>query len=198
MWSPDGKLIAFSSGTGGADVFFNLYRKVSSGAGNQETLVKTDATKEATDWSSDGRFIIFQAYAPKTGSDVWVLPLSGDMKPYPMLETEFEEAQGFFSPDGRWFAYVSNESGRSEVYVQSFPQTGGKWLISTAGGAQPQWRGDGKELFYIAPDKTLMAVDINAGVSLETSTPKALFATQVSAYGAPQSVRRHGRTASVF
>jgi eukaryotic-like serine/threonine-protein kinase len=186
VWSPDGKLITFSSGSLNADaVAFNLFRKVSSGAGNQEILLKTDLSKEATDWSNDGRFIIFQTYTQKTGGDIWVLPLAGDLKPYPLLETEFEETQAFFSPDGRWFAYTSNETGRTEVYVQSFPQTGGKWLISTAGGSQPHWRGDGKELFYIAPDKTLMAVDINAGFTLETSTPRALFTTQVSSYSAP-------------
>ena len=185
IWSPDGKLIAFSSGAAGADVVADLYRKVSSGAGNQESLLKTDRSKEATDWSNDGRFIIFQTYAQKTGSDVWVLPLFGDGKPFPLLETEFEESQAFFSPDGRWFVYTSNESGRSEVYVQTFPQSGGKWLISTAGGSQPHWRGDGKELFYIGSDKTLMAVDVNVGSLLETSTPRALFPTQVSSYSAP-------------
>jgi Tol biopolymer transport system component len=186
VWSPDGKLVVFTAGpSGGTATPFNLYRKVSSGAGNQEILLTTDQSKEATDWSSDGRFIIYQTYAPETGSDIWVLPLFGDGKPYPLLQTEFEESQAVFSPDGRWFAYISNESGRTEVYVQTFPQTGGKWLISTAGGAQPRWRRDGKELFFIAPDKTLMAVDINAGSLLETSTPTRLFATQVSSYSAP-------------
>jgi eukaryotic-like serine/threonine-protein kinase len=185
VWSPDGKLIAFSAGHTAGDTIFNLYQKISTGAGNQEVLLKSDRSKEATDWSSDGRFIIFQAYAPKTGSDIWALPLFGEPKPYPLIETEFEEGQAHFSPDGRWFAYASNESGRSEVYVQSFPQTGGKWLISSAGGSQPLWRRDGKELFYVSPDKTLMAVDINAGPTFETSTPKPLFATQVSAYNAP-------------
>jgi eukaryotic-like serine/threonine-protein kinase len=182
VWSPDGNRIVFSSG---GESLFDLYRKVSSGAGNQELLLKTDVGKEATDWSSDGRFIIFTAYGLKTSADLWILPLAGDAKSYPFLETEFVEEQGHFSPDGRWIAYVSNESGRSEVYVQSFPQTGGKWLISTGGGAQPHWRGDGKELFYVAPDKTVMAVAINATPSFETAAPAPLFKTQVSSYGAP-------------
>jgi hypothetical protein len=116
---------------------------------------------------------------------VWVLPLFGDGKPYAVLATQFEESWAYFSPDGRWFAYTSNESGRSEVYVQSFPQSGGKWLISNGGGAQPHWRNDGKELFYIAPDKALMAVTVNASSTFETSTPSPLFVTQVSAYNAP-------------
>jgi dipeptidyl aminopeptidase/acylaminoacyl peptidase len=148
-------------------------------------LLKTDIVKEATDWSSDGRFIIFTAYGLKTAADLWILPLAGDAKPHPFLETEFVEEEGHFSPDGRWVAYVSNESGRSEVYVQSFPQTGGKWLISTGGGAQPHWRGDGKELFYIAADKTLMAVAVNATSTFETAAPAPLFKTQVSGYSAP-------------
>ena len=181
VWSPDANLIVFSGGEG----LLNLYRKVSSGAGNQEALLKSDVSKEATDWSSDGRFIIFTAYGQKTGGDLWILPVSGDAKPYPILETEFEEGEGHFSPDGRWFAYTSNESGRSEVYVQSFPQTGGKWLISTGGGAQPHWRGDGKELFYVAADKTLMGVAVNATSTFETAAPTPLFKTRVSSYNAP-------------
>jgi len=115
----------------------------------------------------------------------WVLPVSGSEKPYPFLATEFEELQACFSPDGHWVAYTSNVTGRYEVYVQTFPQSGGKWLISTGGGAQPRWRSDGKELFYIAPDKTLMAVDVNAAATFETSAPKPLFPTQVSGYNAP-------------
>jgi Tol biopolymer transport system component len=186
VWSPDGNQIVFSSGAANADVNFNLYRRVSNGVGTPELLLKSDLAKEATDWSSDGRFIVFQLYDPKTATDIWVLPLFGDGKPYPFLQTEFEESQGFFSPDGHWLAYTSNESGRNEVYVQTFPQTGGKWLISSGGGGQPHWRGDGKELFYVAPDRTLMSVDVNAAAAtFETSAPKPLFATQVSAYNAP-------------
>jgi len=185
VWSPDGNQVMFSSEGAKGDIILNLYRKVSSGAGTAELLFKSDVTKEATDWSNDGRFIVFQAYYPKTESDLWVLPLLGDGKPYPFLQTEFIETQGFFSPDGHWLAYTSNESGRNEVYVQTFPQSGGKWLISSGGGAQPHWRGDGKELFYIAPDRTLMAVEVNTASTFETSAPKPLFSTQVSSYTAP-------------
>ncbi len=185
VWSPDGKFIAFSSGSAGADVLFNLYRKPSSGAGNAELLLKSDLTKEATDWSSDGRFILFNQYG-QTGGDVWVLPLFGDGKPYPLLNSEFEETGAFFSPDGHWFAYTSNETGRPEVYIQTFPQTGGKWLVSNGGGGQPHWRADdGKELFYVAPDKTLMSVEIKTGSTVEMSAPKPLFITKVRSYGAP-------------
>jgi Tol biopolymer transport system component len=185
VWSPDGKLIAFSSGAAGADVTADLYRKVSTGVGNSESLFASDLPKEATDWSSDGRFILFNVYDPNNGSDIWVLPLFGDGKPYPLLNTRFEESAGFFSPDGHWFAYASNETGRYEVYVQTFPQTGGRWLISTGGGGQPHWRADGKELFYVGPDKSLMSVEVKTGSTFETSTPKPLFLTKVRESMAP-------------
>ena len=182
VWSPDGSLIMFSSDRDGP---FNLYRKVSSGARNEEVQFKSDTPKELSDWSTDGRFLLFDTYDAKTGSDVWALPLFGDGKPYPLLNTPFNEAQAHFSPDGRWFAYSSNETGRYEVYIQSFPLSGGKWLVSTAGGAQPHWRRDGKELLYMAADRRLMAVDVTAGSSFEARAPKALFQTQVVRYDAP-------------
>src|SRR5688572_7372824 len=182
VWSPDASQVLFSCGPG---IFSNLCKKVSSGAGNEEVVIQSDVVKEGYDWSRDGRFVLFTDFATLTGSDLWILPMTGDGKPYALLQTEFEETFGQFSPDGRWFAYTSNESGKTEVYVQSFPQSGGKWLISTGGGSQPRWRGDGKELFYLAPDKTLMAVGINAGSGFEMTAPTALFATQVSAYNAP-------------
>jgi eukaryotic-like serine/threonine-protein kinase len=186
VWSPDGNHLIFSSEGAKGDVTLNLYRKVSSGAGAAELLLKSDFTKEASDWSKDGQFIVFQAYDPKTDADLWVLPLFGDGKAYPFLQTEFFEGPAFFSPDGHWLAYSSNESGRPEVYVQTFPKTGGKWLVSIGGGgAQPHWRGDGKELYYMAPDRTLMAVEVNTASTFETSAPKPLFATQVSSYNAP-------------
>jgi serine/threonine protein kinase/Tol biopolymer transport system component len=183
VWSPDGRTVVFSSGPEGS---FELYKKVSSGAGNSEPLLKSGSGSEATDWSGDGRFILYNGFHSTTASDVWVLPLlTVDTKPYALLQIEFEEGQGHFSPDGRWFAYTSNESGRVEVYVQSFPQSGGKWLISSGGGSQPYWRRDGKELFYIAPDKTLMAVDINSVSTFEAGKPASLFQTRVSGYSAP-------------
>ena len=185
VWSPDGSEIVFSSGAGNADVLLNLYKKPATGVGNPEMLLQTDLAKEATDWSRDGGFIIFHVFDQKNASDIWILPLFGDGKPYPFLQTQFEESQAHFSPDGHWIAYTSNETGRTEVYVQTFPQSGGKWLVSSGGGAQPHWRGDGKELFYIAPDRTLIAVDVNAGATFETGAPKPLFGTQVNAYNAP-------------
>ncbi|MFN2456550.1 MAG: TolB family protein, partial [Pyrinomonadaceae bacterium] len=132
------------------------------------------------DWSSDGRFLLYGEIDSKTNADLWVLPLFGDQKPIPFLQTTFNENQSAFSPDGRWIAYVSNESGPAQVYVQSFPVSGGKWMVSTTGGSQPKWRRDGKELFYLGPDRKLMAVDVKEDANkFEAGSPRALFETRV-------------------
>ncbi len=175
VWSPDGAQIAFVSDRDGTP---NLYRRSSSGAGSEELLLQSDTAKHVTDWSPDGRFIAYENQDPKTGADLWLLPLFGDRKPIPFLRTDFSEGQGQFSPDGRWMAYVSDESGRSEVYVQTFPPSGGKWQISDAGGTYPRWRRDGKELFYIADDQKLMAVAVQTGSTLQAGRPQALFQTR--------------------
>ena len=117
---------------------------------------------------------------PKTRPNLWVLPLSGERKPFPFVNTNFDERNGQFSPDGRWVAYQSNESGRFEIYVQPFPGPGGKWQVSTGGGVDPRWRHDGKELFYIASDGKLMSAAVQrSGQTLEASTPVALFQTRI-------------------
>ncbi|HYT31056.1 MAG TPA: hypothetical protein VEO37_00560, partial [Thermoanaerobaculia bacterium] len=180
VWSPDGSRIVFASDRDGAS---NLHQKASSGAGSEELLLASDSAKSSTDWSLDGRFIAYENQDPKTGSDLWVLPLFADRKPIPFLQTEFNEGQGQFSPDGRWLAYFSDESGRREIYVQAFPASGGKWQISTTGGMFPRWRRDGKELFYIAADRKLMAVEVQTDPTLQADRPRALFETHV--FGAP-------------
>ena len=157
-----------------------MYQKIASGTGNEEVLLRSSEEKVPDDWSSDGRFIVYETLNPKTNKDLWVLPMSGDRQPFPFLQTEFNELQAQLSSDGKWIAYTSNESGALEVYVQTFPASGGgKWRVSIAGGCQPSWRRDGRELFYIAADRKLMAVDVKLGAIFEAGVPKTLFATRV-------------------
>jgi hypothetical protein len=134
------------------------------------------------DWSRDGRFIIYQIPGTKTGQDIWIAPQASDgaeHKPFPYLQSQFDEKHARFSPDGRWVAYTSNESGREEVYVQSFPRSGSRFQISTGGGREPQWRKDGTEVFYISEDRTLVAVPVkftsSASEPLQLGQPKPLF-----------------------
>ena len=179
LWSADGSRIFFSSNRDGGK--FSLYQKISSGAGSDELLLKTESNSFSDDWFSGkaGEFLLYETDTPETRFDLWVLPLAGERKPYPFIQTEFNETHSQFSPDGRFVAYVSDESGRAEVYVQNFPASGGKWQISTGGGDQPQWRRDGRELFYISPDRKLMAVPVTAGDSFEPGSPVELFATRI-------------------
>jgi len=172
IWSPDGSRIAFASTREG---LANLYEKPSSGAGDDQLLFKSDDTKLPTDWSPDGRYLLYQDRSPKD-FDLWVLPLFGERKPMVFLQTDFAEEYARFSPDERWIVYVSNESGKREIYVRGFPDSGGKWQISNNGGTQPHWRRDGKELFYLSPDKKLMAVEVNGSSNtFESGIPKTLF-----------------------
>jgi eukaryotic-like serine/threonine-protein kinase len=179
VWSPDGSRIVFRSNRKGTT---NLYQKPSNGAGSDELLVESPQDKTATAWSPDGRFLLYVSVDPKTTSDIWVLPLEGDRKPFVFLKTGFAERFGQFSPDGHWVAYTSNESGRYEIYVRPFPGPGGQWQVSAAGGLYPRWRPDGKELYYIAPDGKLMAAPIAPnGTALDPGMPVVLF--QSRAYG---------------
>ena len=168
LWSPDGATIAFTRG-------LDLYAKPVGGQGEEKLLAASPEIKVATGWSPDGQHLSYSTQGKETNWDIWVLPMGADHTPVPFLQTPFAELRGVFSPDGRFMAYQSNESGRAEVYVQSFPGPGGKWQISSGGGIEPFWRGDGKELFYRAADRSLMAVDIQAGAGLEVGTPHALF-----------------------
>ncbi|MDQ3665222.1 MAG: protein kinase [Acidobacteriota bacterium] len=183
VWSPDGSRIVFCSNRGGP---LNLYHRAASGAGNDEVLLKSHNSKIPNDWSADGKFILYQDQAPKTGWDLWVLPLSGEQKPFPFLQTDFDERQGRFSPDSKWVAYTSNESGTWQVYVQSFPALGGKWQVSTNGGVQPQWRRDGQELFYLSAERKLMALEVKGnGSTFAAGPPKELFEMRLQTVGLP-------------
>jgi dipeptidyl aminopeptidase/acylaminoacyl peptidase len=177
IWSPDGSRIVFNTRRKGP---LDLYQKASSGAGAEEELLADGLDKFPSDWSPDGRFVLFEVNDPGRSqiprNDLWVLPLFGDRKPFPFLQTQFDEGFGGFSPDGRWIAYASNESGRNEVYVAPFPGPGGKWQLSAAGGSQPRWRRDGKEIFYLGPDNRLVSAAANgAGSAFEVGAVRPLF-----------------------
>jgi eukaryotic-like serine/threonine-protein kinase len=176
VWSPDGSQIVFTSTREGV---FNLYLKKANGLENEQPLLKSDETKIPDDWSPDGNFIIYESRSPKTKLDLWLLPMSGARDPISFLKTDFNEQQAQFSPDGKWIAYTSDVSGKPEVYVQPFPASGGPVRVSTNGGAQPQWRRDGHELFYIATNRNLMAVEVKLGPTFEAKTPQLLFPVRV-------------------
>ncbi len=179
IWSPDGSRIVFGSNRKGP---FDLYQKPAVGAGTEELLLATAQEKTPTDWSPDGRFLLYRSVDPKTGYDIWALPMNGDRKPFPVVQTNFDERDAQFSPDGKWIAYQSNESGRFEIYIQPFPGPGSKLQVSTNGGAQVRWGPNGKELFYIALDARLMAVPIRLASNPQTAepgSPTPLFATRV-------------------
>lgn len=175
LWSPDGKGIVFSTNQTGS---YELRQKMASGGAAEEVLVRGDpATAQyADDWSPDGQFIVYDAVGPRGDVDLWLLPLAGDRKPRPFLRTRFRETQARFAPDGRWIAYSSDETGRHEIFVQTFPLSGGKWQVSDHGGAQPVWRRDGKALFYLSADRVLMEVEVRpGGMTFQTGAPKPLF-----------------------
>jgi Tol biopolymer transport system component len=187
IWSPDGARIVFQSNRKGVS---DLYQRRISGGASEEVLFVSDQDKAPLDWSSDGRFLLFRNTDPRTGYDLWALPFDGPRTPFPVVQSNFEERDGQFAPDGQWVAYQSNESGRVEVYVQPFP-TGRKWQISTAGGAQVRWAPGGKELFYIALDGRLMVVPLRMSADrqrVDADAPVPLFSTRLG--GAVQGINR--------
>jgi len=186
IWSPDGSHVIFISNR--ENGLYDLYQKPSSGVKDAEVLLKSSEEKDANDWSSDGRLLLYTSQNIKTGADLWLLPLQGERTPIPFLRTEFNEFDGHFSPDMHWVAYTSDESGGNEIYVRRFsqaPESGfsaeeGKWMISKGAGTGPRWRGDGRELYYRSPDGTVMAATISPGTAFQVRTVNPLFRASVS------------------
>jgi Tol biopolymer transport system component len=178
--SPDGEHVAFSATRNGVP---RLYQKQTNGVGPEEVLV--DSGGSFFHWSADGRFLIYQLFDPKTGWDLWAAPLFGDRRPFAVAQTEHGERVPQFSPDVRWIAYDSTETGRREIWIQPFPSTGRKWQVSLGGGFSPTWRRDGKELYYVAADGKMMAITINADSGIKLGAPQVLFQTMFreGAYG---------------
>jgi Tol biopolymer transport system component/tRNA A-37 threonylcarbamoyl transferase component Bud32 len=183
VWSPDAATIVFSSDRSGT---IDLYEKSTKGSGEEKLLLHSDEPKSAASWSRDGRYIAYASRNQKTQWDLWALPTFGDRKPVPIVVSPFTETVPMFSPDARYLAYVSNESGRDEIYVQTFPDAGGKWQVSNGGGSDPSWRGDGKELYYRSPDQKLMAVEIRGGADFQAGVPQTLFPIRIRP-GAPRN-----------
>jgi Tol biopolymer transport system component len=178
IWSPDGSRIAWASNRAGQ---YGIYLRLASGVGREDSLKHAPNADEGPwDWSRDGRWILTASQGPVNRWDIWAHPTTADPSPTVFLETSFSERSPRLSPDGRWIAYQSNESGRPEIYVQPFPGPGGKWQVSTSGGTMPQWRGDGKELFYLGADQSLMAVPVAAGETFESGNPVALFRARLT------------------
>ena len=187
VWSPDGSRLVFSSPRNGNPP--SLFEKMSNG-GSDRPLFGSDQLIQPTDWSRDGRFIVYGRRDPRSQWDLWVVPASsdpqrGERKPELYLQTPFNEHHGHLSVDGRWMAYTSDESGRSEVYVRAFPPQSSRWQISTDGGVEPRWRNDGKELFYVSPDGAVMSVPLqfDAGKPQPTAA-RTLFKVRFGTFGA--------------
>ena len=166
IWSPDATRLVFSSNR---LTYFGLYEKNSDGANDEKNIVQGEIGNFPTDWSRDGKYILYCR-----GPDLWFLTYP-DLKSSLFLKAPSVLRNGQFSPDGKWAAYASNESGKWEIYVTSFPDARGRWQVSSGGGEQPRWRGDGKELFYLSSDGKMMAAPVTTGAHFDAGTSVVLF-----------------------
>jgi len=179
-WSPDGRKIVFSKQAKAWD----LYVKDAAGTGEPEPLLQNEENKYASDWTRDGKYVIYASNNKDTNWDLWALPMTGEREPLPLVRTKFSEHGGVVSPDGRFLAYRSNESGRAEVYVQEFPEARSKWQVSAEGGSDPFWKGDGRELYYRGRDARMMAVSVESGAAFTTGAPQPLFQARFASIAA--------------
>jgi serine/threonine-protein kinase len=174
LWTPDGKRVVYrTNNPGGRGYLF--FAKPADGSGPDESLLSSQAPEtNHSSISPDGKALAYSQTVPDTGDDIWILPLEGDRKPKAFLQAPLNQSSPMFSPDGRWIAYVSDESGRAEISVQPYPGPGGKWQISTDGGTQPVWARSGRELFYRNGDR-MLAVEIATQPAFRAGTPQMLF-----------------------
>ena len=172
-WSPEGTRIIYNSNRTGS---YKLYLRDAGGGGNDQLLYQSKNWCISEDWSPNGEYIIFSEVDPNTKYDLWILPLNEPNKAFPFVKTDANESNAKFSPDGKWIAYSSDESGRPEVYVQSFRrELAGKWQASTNGGFTPKWSRDGKELFYLSSNNQVMSSEVKLSTTFEINVPRALF-----------------------
>ena len=171
VWSPDGTMLVFASSRDGPA---NIYERRADGGGQVDVVLATEISKWPRSWSPDGAHLAYYEVNPETKRDIWTLPLDGENEPLPFLRTEFNERAPMFSPDGEWIAYVSNESGRDEIYVRSFPEGERQSLVSTGGGSEPMWSRDGSELYYRLGDRMIM-VPMRLDGRFFVGVPEVLF-----------------------
>ena len=190
VWSPDGSTVAYSS-------FHNetldMFRKPVGRPGDETLLLESDVMLYATSWSFDGKLLAFGKWNPQNAIDLWILPVLSGEEPFPFIESRFNDWQGRFSPNGRWIAYTSNESGKQEVYVTGFPGPGEKTLLSTEGGDWPSWSRDGDEIFYRRPSGHVVAVDVDgSGETFVVGAATRLFRVEpgVSTYSSTPDAQR--------
>jgi Tol biopolymer transport system component len=173
IWSPDGKNIIFSSNRNG---HFDLFEKNTNGAMDEKILFSSPLLKATSDWSNDGKYVLFTSMGDQnTKSDIWVLPMVGDRTPFAFAHSEFSEGGGVFSPDGKWVAYQSDESGKNEIYVRPFPGPGAKWQVSTSGGRFPYWKSNGKEIYYLSGGKIMTAQVSGSSQTFTVGTVREFF-----------------------
>jgi Tol biopolymer transport system component len=173
LWTPSGERVAFASTRGDSRVC-NVYWKAADGSGEATLLMKGEHPRFPRAWSADGDLLLFVEWNPQSMRDIWLLDMEDGGEPLPIINGEYDEFSPNFSPDGRWLAYVSNESARYEVYVESFPRGRGRWLASSGGGTEPLWSADGRELFYRNGD-AMMAVPILWTPRFDVGAPQVLF-----------------------